>query len=755
MKSPTDNQNRTAPRTGIKRRSFIKALGGGIVLFFAPWNSMDLLAMPAPQRRSLTKDYNAFLHIATDGTVSCYTGKIEMGQGIITSLAQMMAEELNVPIAKVRMVMGDTDLCPYDAGTWGSLTTRAFGPAMRTAAAEARTVMVQMASEKLGVAADRLEVADGVIMESGNPSVRVSYAELAQGRKLERYLEIKPVPEDFTKYTLVGKPLNHSDAYEKVTGRAKYTGDLKLPGMLHARILRPPSHGAKLVSADLSAVEAMKGVQVVRDGDFIAVLSETRDLADLAIVRISTDYAFDELNVTSLSVFGYINRGEYRSNTVRNDGNVAEAAEQSSRLFEHEYHDPYLAHAPIETHTALAKFEDGKVTVWASTQSPFGLQDSIVRELGMTLDTVRVITPFVGGGFGGKSPSQQGVEAARLARMTGKPVMVAWTRDEEFFYDAFHPASVVKVKSGTDSEGRIILWDYNVYLAGTRGAEVIYDVPNARVTSHGEDRSKYRVHPFATGAWRAPNNNTNTFARETQIDIMAAAAGIDPLEFRLRNLKDEKMTGVLKAVAERFGYTPGKLPSGRGIGMACGTDAGTWVAFMAEVSVDRTTGTVKVLRLACAQDMGLCVNPQGALIQMEGCMTMALGYTLTEEVRFEAGRVLDLNFDSYSIPKFSWLPKLECIIMDRPDQPPQGGGEPAIIGVGAAVGNAIFDATGARLFRVPFTPERVMEAIGKSEGLKVGKSEALRSEGPKAGGKESKEGGKAGKKAGRRKSRKV
>ena len=748
MKSTTDNQNRTAPRTGIKRRSFIKALGGGIVLFFAPWNSMDLLALPAPQRRSLTKDYNAFLHIATDGTVSCYTGKIEMGQGIITSLAQMMAEELNVPIAKVRMVMGDTDLCPYDAGTWGSLTTRAFGPAMRAAAAEARTVMVQMASEKLGVAADRLEVADGVIMESGNPSVRVSYAELAQGRKLERYLEIKPVPEDFTKYTLVGKPLKHSDAYDKVTGRAKYTGDLKLPGMLHARILRPPSHGAKLVSADLSAAEAMEGVQVVRDGDFIAVLSESRDLADLAIVRISTDHAHDELIVTSFSVFDYINRGEYRSNTVRDDGDVT-AAEQGSRLFEHEYHDPYLAHAPIETHTALAKFEDGKVTVWASTQSPFGLQDSIVRELGMTLDTVRVITPFVGGGFGGKSPSQQGVEAARLARMTGKPVMVAWTRDEEFFYDAFHPASVVKVKSGTDSEGRIILWDYNVYLAGTRGAEVIYDVPNARVTSHGEDRSKYRVHPFATGAWRAPNNNTNTFARETQVDIMAAAAGIDPLEFRLRNLKDEKMTGVLKAVAERFGYTPGKLPSGRGIGMACGTDAGTWVAFMAEVSVDRTTGTVKVLRLACAQDMGLCVNPQGALIQMEGCLTMALGYTLTEEVKYEGGKVLDRNFDSYSIPKFSWLPKLECIIMDRPDQPPQGGGEPAIIGVGAAVGNAIFDATGARLFRVPFTPERVMEAIGKSQGPKVGESESLKVEMA-----EGSEGGKERRRPKRRKSRK-
>jgi isoquinoline 1-oxidoreductase len=719
MKSMTDNQTRTAPRPGIKRRSFIKALGGGIVLFFAPWNAIDLMALPAPQRRSLTKDYNAFLHIATDGTVSCYTGKIEMGQGIITSLAQMMAEELNVPLAKVKMVMGDTDLCPWDAGTWGSLTTRAFGPAMRAAAAEARMVLVQMASEKLGVVPERLEVTDGVVSVLGDPAVRVSYAELAQGKKMERYLEIKPAPEDYTKYTLVGKPLKHSDAYEKVTGRAKYTGDLRLPGMLHARILRPPSHGAKLVMADLSAAEAMEGVSVVREGDFIAVLSENRDLADIAIVRINAEYSSDELNVDNSTVFDHINRGEYRPNVVRNDGDVELAAPQCGSLFEHEYHDPYLAHAPIETHTALANFEDGKVTVWASTQSPFGLQDTIVRELGMSLETVRVITPFVGGGFGGKSPSQQGVEAARLARLTGKPVMVAWTREEEFFYDAFHPASVVKVKSGTDSEGKIMMWDYNVYLAGTRGADVIYDVPNARVTSHSEDRSKYRVHPFATGAWRAPNNNTNTFARETQIDIMAAAAGIDPLEFRLRNLKDEKMKGVLRAVADRFGYTPGKLPSGRGIGMACGTDAGTWVAFMAEVEADRSTGTVKVKRLACAQDMGLCVNPQGALLQMEGCMTMALGYTLTEEVRYEGGDVKDRNFDSYSIPKFSWLPQLECIIMDRPDQPSQGGGEPAIIGVGAAVGNAIFDGTGARLFRVPFTPERVMEAMEKSEGWKV------------------------------------
>jgi len=713
MKTRIQREPDTSVSAGMKRRSFVKALGGGIVLFFAPWGAVDLLALSAEQRRSLTKDYNAFLHIAEDGTVTCYTGKIEMGQGVITSLPQMMADELNVPLERVKMVMGDTDLCPYDMGTWGSLTTRAFGPAMRAAAAEARAVLVLMASEKLGLSASRLEVEEGVIRDTRDPSKSITYAELAKGKKLEKYLDVKPPVEDYSRFTYVGKPLKHSDAHEKVTGRAIYTGDLKLPGMLYARILRPPSHGARLVSADVSSAEIMDGVKVVRDGDLIAVLSEKRDVADMAVVQINAEYTIDEMDVNETTIFDYINKGEYRENVIHSGGDITTAAQLCEKLFEHEYHDPYLAHAPMEPHTALARFEGEKLTVWASTQSPFGLQDAIVRELGLSLDNVRVITPFLGGGFGGKGAYRQGIEAARLTRLAGRPVMVAWTRDEEFFYDTFHPASVIKVRSGIDSSGKIVLWDYNVYLAGTRGADNIYDVPNARITSYSEDRTRYPVHPFGTGAWRAPNNNTNTFARETQIDIMAAAAAIDPLEFRLKNLKDEKMKGVLRAVADKFGYVPGKTPSGRGIGIACGTDAGTWVAHMAEVKVSKSTGRIKVLRLACAQDMGLCVNPQGALIQMEGCLTMALGYTLTEEVRFDGGNVRDRNFDSYEIPRFSWLPELECVIMDRKDQAPQGGGEPAIIGVGAAVGNAIYDATGARLFRVPFTPERVLEALKK------------------------------------------
>jgi nicotinate dehydrogenase subunit B len=717
MKKREENINQethTNTATGLKRRSFMKILGGGIILFFQPWNILDVLALPQQQqRRTLTKDYNAFLHIAEDGMITCYTGKIEMGQGIITSLAMEMAEELNVQFEKVKMVMGDTDLCPYDQGTWGSLTTRAFGPNMRAAAAEARAVLIDLASAQMGVPASQLEVKDGVVTDTKNSKNSLTYAQLAKGKKLEKYLDIKPLPEDYTKFTYVGKSYKRSDGVLKATGQAKYAGDLKLPGMVHARILRPPSLGAKMTSADVSGAEKIEGVQVVRDGDFIAVISENRDKADEAVVKIKAEYSFDEMKVNNKNLHDWILKAETRSNVARSNGDIEAGRQLCDKIFESTFFDQYLAHAPIEPHTALAVLEGEKLTVWAATQTPFGLQDGIVRDLGFTRENVRVITPFVGGGFGGKGAYQQGVEAARLAKLTGKPVMLAWTRDEEFLYDTFHPAGVIKISSGIDKDGLIKMWDYHVYLSGTRGAETTYDVPNAKTTSYSENRDGPPIHPVLTGAWRAPNNNTNTFARESQIDIMASAAGIDPLEFRLKNLNDERMTGCLKAVADKFGYVSGKSPGGRGIGVACGFDAGTWVAHMAEVKVDKSTGKVSVVRMAVAQDMGLCVNPEGTLMQMEGCITMGLGYTFAEEVQFEGGNVLDRNFDTYTIPRFSWLPKIDCVVLDMKDKSPQGGGEPAIIAIGAVVANAIYDATGARLYQMPFTPERVLEALKK------------------------------------------
>jgi isoquinoline 1-oxidoreductase len=698
---------------GLDRRDFFKILGGGIVLFLRPWDLLDADAMQQQQRRSLTKDYNAFLHISEDGIITCYTGKIEMGQGIITSLPVMMADELNVPLKMVKMVMGDTDLCPYDAGTWGSQSTQTFGPAMRAAAAEAKAVLVEMASARLGIPAGQLEVRDGVVTDTKNPKKSVSYAQLSKGQKLEKYLDVKPGPEDYTKFTLVGKSYKHSDAIPKVTGEAKYTADLKLPDMVFARILRPPVYGAKLKSVDVSEAETVTGVSVVRDGDLVAVISGNKESVDQAISKIKAEWDKEQITVNDRNIFERMVATPASARVSPSVGDIDEGRKISDILVESEYHDPFLAHAAMETHTALAKFEGDKLTVWASTQSPFGLQDGLVRELGMPLEKVRVIAPFLGGGFGGKAAFQQGVEAAKLAKLTGKPVMLIWTREEEFFYDTFHTAAVVKVNSGMSREGKIQFWDYHVWYAGTRGAETVYEVPNARTTSYSRNRDVPAVHPYMTGPWRAPNNNTNTFARETQIDIMASKAGMDPLDFRLKNLKDQKMIDCLKAVADRFGYVPAKTPSGRGIGIACGHDAGTWIAEIAEVKVDKATGKVTVVKVFCSQDMGLCVNPEGALIQMEGCITMALGYTFTEEVLFEGGDILTRGFDTYTIPHFSWLPQIDCQILERNDKPPKGGGEPAIIAVSAIIGNAIHDATGARLYRVPFTPSRVLDAIKK------------------------------------------
>lgn len=704
------------PGNTIKRRNFVKLLGGGIFIFFNPLKPADLSGiMPlSTQERSLTKDYNAFLQIAEDGTVTCFTGKIEMGQGVIISLAQMMADELNVKFEKIKMVMGDTDLCPYDDGTWGSQSIQTFGPAMRAAAAEARGVLVDLASARLGVPSARLEVRDGIITATDNRDKKISYGQLAKGKKITKYLDVKSPVEDYTRFTYVGKPVKRTDSVLKVTGQAKYAGDLKLPGMVFARILRPPKHYSKLKSVDLSEAEKISGIQVVRDGDFIAVLHENKEKADEAVVKIKAEYDFKEPNVNDETLFDYLTGTDSEKRVFRSTGDMSAGNRESSKLFESEFHDPYDAHAAVETHTALARFEGDKLTVWASTQTPFGLQDGIAEMLKMPLEKVRVITPFVGGGFGGKGEFQQGLEAARIAKLSGKPVMLVWTRDEEFFYDTFHPAGVYRVKSGIDKSGLIKLWDYSVYFGGTRGSDTIYNVPNSRTTSYFPKDDEAAGHIFSTGAWRAPNNNSNTFARESQIDIMAAAAGIDPLEFRLKNLKDEKMIACLKAAADKFGYTPGKLPSGRGIGMACGTDAGTWVALMAEIKVDKNTGKIKVERVTCAQDMGLCVNPEGALSQVEGCITMGLGYALSEEINFTGGDILNRGFDSFTIPRFSWIPKMDAVILDRKDKPPKGGGEPAIIAIGAIIGNAIFDATGARLYRMPFTPERVLEALKKA-----------------------------------------
>ena len=293
-----------------------------------------------------------------------------------------------------------------------------------------------------------------------------------------------------------------------------------------------------------------------------------------------------------------------------------------------------------------------------------------------------------------------------------------WSRKEEFFYDTFRPAAVVKIKSGMAGDGRVTFWKYVTYFAGPRGLEQFYAFPHHRSSSFARFSGAPGTHPFAVGPWRAPGNNTNTFARESHIDIMAARAGIDPVDFRIKNLSDERMLNTLRAAASKFGWKSAPSPSSRGYGVACSTDAGAYVATMAEVEVNRTDGKVRVKRMVCAQDMGLVVNPEGATIQMEGCLVMGLGYSLSEEVNFKGGQVRDGNFDTYDIPRFSWLPRIETVLVDNPGLTPQGGGEPPITCVGAVIANAIYDAVGVRMHEMPMTPARVKAEIAKLGGGK-------------------------------------
>ncbi len=696
----------------LDRRDFLKITGSGLLLFFTIGDA-DLFGQQR-MGRALPTDFNAFLKIGEDGRVSCFTGKIEMGQGIHTSLAQMLAEELDVSLDAVEMVMGDTDLCPWDMGTFGSLSTRVFGPALRSAGAQARSVLLQLGSDHLKAPVNRLTVENGVISDMNDKSRHVSYGDLVKGKKITRRLSGESQPKKPSEFRIIGTSVTRRDAREKVTGAAKYAADIQLPGMMYAKILRPPAHGAKLLDVDLKDAQRVEGVQVVRDGDLIAVLHKYPDVAQAALAKVVAKFQPTAPDLDEKNIFDHLLKVAPEGKSLAEEGSVQKGKAGASTTVEQTYLNDYVAHSPIEPHAATVKVEGGQVTVWASTQSPFSAKEEVAKALGIEADHVRVMPIFVGGGFGGKTRNLQIVEAARLARLSGKPVQVAWTREEEFFYDSFRPAAIVKIDSGIDGSGKITYWDYHVYYAGDRGAAHFYAIPNSRTMSYGAGwRSVEGTHPFATGAWRAPGNNTNTFARESQIDIMAAKAGIDPVEFRLKNLTDEKMRNVLKTAADKFGWTSGKAPSGRGYGIACGLDAGTSVAPIVEVEVDKTSGGVRVKRVVCVQDMGMTVNPEGAAIQMEGCIMMGLGYTLSERLRFKAGKISDTNFDTYEIPHFSWLPKIETYIVGDKSADPQGGGEPAIVTIGGAVANGVYDAIGARLLQLPMTPERIKSAAGK------------------------------------------
>ena len=688
----------------LDRREFIRILGPGIYVLF--WAN-DFIFAQQPGARGYPEDFNAYLRIGEDGRVTCFSGKIEMGQGIIASLAQMLAEELEVPYESVSMVMGDTKLCPWDAGTNGSRSIKYFGPAVRAAGAEAREVLIELAAERLQIPRERLTAKDGVVFDRTSPGTKVGYGLLAKGKTIERHLAQKPSLKPPSAFNVCGKSMPRADFEDKVTGKAQFAGDIRLPGMLYGKVLRPPAHDARLKEVRADAAKEVKEARVLQEGDFVGVVHPLPDMAERALALLRPVYEIPEATVDNGNIYGHLSGADARDNVIEQKGDLEEGVRMAALRFEESYFTPYVAHAATETHSALADVQADSATVWVGTQRPFGANEEIARAIGLGADKVRVITPFVGGGFGGKSQVGQAVQAARLSKMTGRPVQVVWSREEEFFYDTFQPAAVVKIASGLNASNRITFWDYHVLFAGERSSQNIYDVPNVKTVSRGSSFGGAGPHPFGTGAWRGPGSNTNIFARESHIDIMAAKAGMDPLEFRLRNLADKRMIRVVEAAAGKFGWKPGKAPGGRGQGMVCLDYLGTYVAAMAQIRVEKTSGRIRVDRIVHAQDMGPVINPAGARMQIEGAITMGLGYCLSEEIHFKGGAIESLDFGSYQIPRLSWVPVIESVLVENTEIAPSGCGEPPIVGMGAMIANALFDATGIRMNQLPLAPQKV------------------------------------------------
>jgi CO/xanthine dehydrogenase Mo-binding subunit len=692
----------------MKRRTFLQGAAAGALTFF--FTSTAGSAPVEPTRPgAYPEDCNAYLKISADGRVGCFVGKAELGQGASTVLAMLVAEELELDPAQVDMLLGDTDLCPWDLPTGGSLTMWQTAPVIRGAAAEVRAVLLDMAAKTLGAPSADLALKDGAIWVKAAPKRRTTFGELVQGRKLERHLgRVKPKP--LSACTVIGRRVPRKDALAKITGAARYAGDLRLPGTLHACVLRPAAHGLKLATADTAEAERVPGVRIVRDGTLLAVLHAQPDTARKALALVKGTFEGVELDVDDGRIYQYlVDKAAPGQRVVSSRGDLAAGEKRAATVVEAEYRNAYESHATLEPHTNVAQWEGGRMTVWASTQSPFVCREAVATALKLGQDKVRIIAQYVGGAFGGKLVSPGAVEAALIARQVpGVPIQLAWNREEDFFLDTYRPAAVVKIRSGLDAgRGAITFWD-NIAAGVSQGeAEFPYEMQTNRFRAPAVPD----LHPLKIGAWRAPNAHTNAFARESQLDALAAKAGVDPVTLRHRLANDARLLRLVDLAVTAFGWEPAPGPTGRGIGLACGAWRQTLVVAVAEVAVDKATGKVTVKRFLEAVDAGLVVNPDGARQQVEGAITMGIGQALSEEIRFKGGRILDKNFDTYLLPRFGAIPRIEVVFADNPGMATQGIGEPPVVPVAAALANAVFDATGARMTHVPFTPERVLAAL--------------------------------------------
>jgi nicotinate dehydrogenase subunit B len=693
-----------AYRFELDRRDFFKVLGGGIAVFLVLKG--EQMFPQAREGRSrfeehLPQNLGAWLHIAPSGGVTVYTGKAEMGQNIRTSLTQAVAEELRAPLGSIRLVMADTELTPFDMGTFGSRTTPQMGTQLRRVASVARDVLVRLASERWNVSGASLVAAEGKVTDA-KTGQSIEYAQLARGDILAKAtIEEDPLRPP-SEWTVCGESIPKIGGRAFVTGKHRYTRDLKAPGMLHGKILRPPAFGATLTSINTSEAQAMPGVVVVHDGNFIGVAAATERDAEKAIARIRTQWKTTP-QISNRELFTYFKenteeREGWEGRMNHESGSIDSGLGQAAHRLRQTYTVAYIAHAPLETRAALAEWKNGRVTVWTGTQRPFGVQGELAEAFHLPLNHVRVIVPDTGAAYGGKHSGECAVEAALLARAAGRPVKLNWTREEEFTWAYFRPAGLIEISSGIDRGGRLTAWEYHNYNSGGAGIMTPYNVANRKI----------RFYPCKTvlrqGSYRCLAATANHFARESHMDDLGRQANLDPLEFRRRNLADDRLLAVLGAAAKEFGWGARPKPAGHGFGLACGTEKGGYVAACAEISADRAKREVKVRRVVVGFDCGAIVNPRGLQNQIQGAQMMGLGGALFEAIQFDNGRILNSRFSAYRVPRFSDMPEIKVVLVDRKDLPSAGAGESPIMCVAPAVRNAILDATGIPLFSLPMLP---------------------------------------------------
>ena len=684
-----------------------------------------------------------WLAINADGSVTVRPGKVEIGQGILTALVQIVAEELDIAVERIQLVPAATTASPNEGITSGSRSVQESGIALRFAAAEVRELLLARAAARLGVSIEQLTVSDGVV--SARSGGAVTYWELADPAMLRREATGEAIPKAADEYTLVGRPVERIDIPAKTRGEPVYVHDLDLPGMLHARIVRPPAPGMRLVDFDWAEVEAMPGVvSVVRDGSFLAVAAEREEQAiraSRALARIARWEGERALPASADPRF--LLDCETEDELVSEKGS---APEGDLRTLSAEYSRPHIAHASLGPSCAVAECRDGRYALWTHSQGIFPLRVDLARTLGVAESDIAITHMEGAGCYGHNGADDVACDATLLARaIPGRPVRLQWMREDEFAWEPYGSPMVVRMRAALDPTGRIVSWTHDLWSHGHstrpsggqsgvnllaawhlaqpmkaarpgnpplpaggshRNAAPLYDFSHQRVMNH-----LVRAAPLRTSALRSLGAHANVFAIESFLDELAALADADPVEFRLRHMKDARARAVIEKAAHLAGWQPkeqGDGERGRGFGFARYKNLGCYAAVIVEVAVAET---VRVRRAWSAVDVGQVINPDGVINQIEGGIVQSISWTLKERVAYDRDGVTSLNWMDYPILTFNEVPEIEVVLLDRPELPPLGAGEGTQGPTAAAIGNACYNAMKVRLRDMPFTRERLISAL--------------------------------------------